>query len=178
MSYGTKEYRIEGPQLLKAVWRHHPSGFDVGFATPIEWMPLALESELLPGCFQHTDAFRDDFLPDAVSGDDSDLESFHVRRTLSLLGRQQWRQRSYIRDRIQGLDDSNDFLGLRLWPFGEFRASSEFCDCFVKSHGIGGTALAKIRSAADDSAVFQMNFQLKTSFCRSRHSPLPGPRKN
>src|SRR6266849_2888081 len=122
-------------------------------------MPLALESELPPGCLQHTDALRNDFLPDAVSGDDGNLEGFHVRHTLSLLGRQQWRQRSYVRDRIQGLDDSDDFLGLRLWPFGEFRASSEFCGCFVKSHGIGGTALAKIRSAGDDSAVFQMNLQ-------------------
>src|SRR6266566_626334 len=77
MPNGTQEDRVEWPQLLDTVCRHHLSGFNVSFATPVERVPVEPESKALACRFQHSNAFRHHFFPDAIACDDRDVESFH-----------------------------------------------------------------------------------------------------
>src|SRR5467141_1147175 len=136
MPNGAEEDSVERPQLLQAIGGHHLSGLSVSFTTPIEGVPVQSKTKALPGRFQHANAFRHHFLSDAVSRDNRDVESFHVRQTLSF-----------------------SFFGLDARPVCEFGAAPEFCRRFFKSHGVRGATLAKISSAGDDSAVLQMDFQ-------------------
>src|SRR6266699_2263921 len=161
MPNGAEEDSVERPQLLQAIGGHHLSGFNVSFTTPIEGVPVQSKTKALPCYFQHANAFRHYFLSDAVSGDNCDVESFHVRQTLSFsfLGCQQRRKRTHIRGGIQGADKSDYFLGLTARPVCVFGASPEFCRCFFKSHGIRRATLPKISPACDDSVVLQMDFQ-------------------
>src|SRR5882762_105307 len=161
MANGAEEDSVERPQLLQAVGGHHLSGLDVSFATPIEGVPVHLESKAPSRRFQREHAFGHHFFPDAVSGDDCDIESFHVRGTLSFsfFGCQQRRKRAHIRGRIYGADKSYYLLGLGPRPVRIFGASSELGRRFFKSHGVRGAALAKLGPARDDPSVLQMNFQ-------------------
>src|SRR6266699_631277 len=77
VSNGAQEDRVEWPQLLDTVCGHHLSGFNVSFATPVERVPVESESKALPCRFQHANAFRHHFFPDAIACDDRDVESFH-----------------------------------------------------------------------------------------------------
>src|ERR1700688_4217336 len=77
VSNRAQEDGIEWPQLLDTVCGHHLSGFKVSFATPVEWVPVELESKALSCSFQHPNAFRHHFFPDAIACDDRYVESFH-----------------------------------------------------------------------------------------------------
>src|ERR1700688_1754854 len=77
MSDRAQEDGIEWPQLLNAISGHHLPGFNVSFATPVERVPFEPESKAMSCRFQHSNAFRHYFFPDAVPCDDRDVESFH-----------------------------------------------------------------------------------------------------
>src|ERR1700730_3494702 len=93
MTDGAEEDGVEGAQLLQAVGGHHAPGLDVGFAAPIEFLPAALETETAPGGFDNTNPFGNDFLTDAVTGNDRDFEGFH--RTENGLSRACMAQTAY-----------------------------------------------------------------------------------
>src|SRR3979411_581784 len=79
VSDSAQEDSVKRPQLLNAVRRHHASGLDIGFATPIERVPLELESKALSGGFQNPDALRNHFFPNTISGNHCYVESLHGR---------------------------------------------------------------------------------------------------
>ena len=79
MAHGSQKDGVERPQLLQTIGRHHLSGFHVGFAAPIELLPFELEPKALPCCFEHADAFGNDFFPDAIAGEYGNIERFHFR---------------------------------------------------------------------------------------------------
>src|SRR5215467_12775068 len=85
VSHGTQKDRVEWPQLLDTIGRHHLPSLDIIVATPIKLVPVEAESEALPSRFQHTDAFRNHFFPDAVTCDDCNFESFHGCQTYPFL---------------------------------------------------------------------------------------------
>src|SRR6267378_2245894 len=82
MSHSAKEDGVKRPELLQAIGGHHLSGFDVSLATPIERVPVELESKAVSCRFQHSDAFGHHFFSDAISRNDCNIESFHERRSL------------------------------------------------------------------------------------------------
>src|SRR5260370_11114022 len=67
MANGAEEDSVKRPQLLQAVGGHHLSGLYVGFATPIECVPVHLESKAPSRLFQREHSFVHPFFPDAVS---------------------------------------------------------------------------------------------------------------
>src|SRR5205085_8802174 len=68
----TEKHGIVGPQLIESVFRHHAAGLGVGLAAPVEFAPLQRKA-VAPRCrFQRVNAFRHDFAPDAVAGDNGD----------------------------------------------------------------------------------------------------------
>src|SRR5207245_7666691 len=77
VSHGTQEDRVERPQLLDTIGRHHLPSLDISFATPIKRVPVESESEALSCHFQHTDAFWHHLFPNAVACDDRYVESSH-----------------------------------------------------------------------------------------------------
>src|SRR6267378_1548470 len=82
MSNSAKEDGVKRPELLQTICRHHLSGLNVGFTTPVECVPVPSKTKALSRGFQHADAFGQHFFPDAVSRNDCNIESFHVRRSL------------------------------------------------------------------------------------------------
>src|SRR4051812_14235133 len=56
--------------------RHPPPVLVVVLATPVEMVELKRNAKFPRGCLQHANAFRHDFFPDAVTGDNSDLVAF------------------------------------------------------------------------------------------------------
>src|SRR5882724_4450712 len=82
MSNCAKEDRVKRPELLQAICRHHLSGLHVGFTTPVECVPVPSKTKALSRSFQHADAFGHHLFPDAVSCNDCNIESFHVRSSL------------------------------------------------------------------------------------------------
>src|SRR5207237_6506112 len=81
VSHGTQEDRVERPQLLDTIGRHHLPSLDINVATPIKRLPVESEPEALSCRFQHTDAFWHYLFPDAVACDDCNIESFHGCQT-------------------------------------------------------------------------------------------------
>src|SRR2546427_10244953 len=77
VSHGTQEDRVERPQLLDTIGRHHLPSLDINVATPIKRLPVESESEALSCRFQHTDAFWHHLFPNAVACDDRDVDSSH-----------------------------------------------------------------------------------------------------
>ena len=61
----------------EAVFRHHFSVFREVVAAPGFFVELELDVEFARGRFEHAHAFGDDFLADAVTGDDGDFVGFH-----------------------------------------------------------------------------------------------------
>jgi hypothetical protein len=118
-----QEDDVERPQLLKAILRHPLSSLHVSFTAPIESLPVALEPISLSRRVKHADAFWNNFFPDAVSGDDRDVQLLHVTSTLPFLGRNQRQNGAHIGCGIQGFDESDDFSSLGLLPFCIFGAS-------------------------------------------------------
>src|SRR5882762_2535147 len=159
VSHGAEEDSVKRPQLLDTIRRHHLRGLYVGFAAPLECIPVALKSKMSPRGVQHPDAFWNHLFSDAVACDDCDVEGFHARCTLPFFRGKQWKQRAHIRNRIQGLNKCDDFLGLDLWPVCRFGTSPEFGRCFFKSHGIRRAALGKIGPTRDHSPILQMDLQ-------------------
>ncbi len=103
MADGAEKDRIEEAQSFEPVGRHHLPGLDIGLAAPIEFAPFEREA-VAPGRLLHNrDAFRHDFAPDAVAGDDRDpIAVCHVRflpserpivRRLPLADNKIWQQR-------------------------------------------------------------------------------------
>src|SRR5258708_12398221 len=83
MATGAEEDSVKRPQLLQAVGGHHLSGLCVGFATPIEGVPVHLESKAPSRRFPREHAFGHPFFPDSVPADYLLLESSHVPCSLS-----------------------------------------------------------------------------------------------
>src|SRR2546427_10335770 len=69
---------------------------------------------------------------------------------------------------MQAFDESDYFVRLDPRPACESSTSAEFLSRFLKSHGIGRAALAKISAACDDSSVLQVDFQ------QGCHLVIPG----
>src|SRR5260370_33567676 len=78
MPHSSQESGVQLPKLLKAIGRHHLSVLHVSFATPIELLPVKFKSKTLSCCFEHANAFRNDLFADAISGDDGNVERFHL----------------------------------------------------------------------------------------------------
>src|ERR1700704_5143478 len=85
MSYRSEEDGVKGPQLLDAIRRHHFSGREVGFATPIERVPVQLKSKALPCRIQHSDALWNHLFADTVARNDCNFKSLHLPRSLSVM---------------------------------------------------------------------------------------------
>jgi hypothetical protein len=77
-SDGAQENRIVPCDQVKAVLRHHPARLPVGFAAPVEMVPLELDAEAPPGALQYPEALRHDLLADPVAGNNGDSMSDHV----------------------------------------------------------------------------------------------------
>ena len=73
VSHGTEENGVKGPELLDAVRWHHPAGFHIRFAAPIQVLPTEAESKALPCDLENPHAFGDNFLADAVSEDNRNV---------------------------------------------------------------------------------------------------------
>ena len=87
MSHSAQENSLEWAKLFNSVGGHHLAGLDVGFAAPVERVPLELKSKALAGCFEHTNAFGNHLFPNPVPGNDCDVEGFHGQlRSFSFLG--------------------------------------------------------------------------------------------
>src|SRR5215475_12029350 len=56
--------------LLQPILRHHPAGLAIGFARPVEMIPLELDSEAAPRRIEHPNTFRHNFLADTVARND------------------------------------------------------------------------------------------------------------
>src|ERR1700694_5958290 len=100
VSDSAQEDSVKRPQLLNAVRRHHASGLDIGFATPIERVPFELESKALSCGFQNPDALRNYFFPNAISGNHCYVERFHGRCGLLFLDSPQRCEPLPIRTRV------------------------------------------------------------------------------
>ena len=68
-----QEDTVKVSQLFQTVRRHHATGFEVGLAAPIEVEPGEVNAIATACCFEHPDAFGDDFAPDSIARDDRDL---------------------------------------------------------------------------------------------------------
>src|SRR5262249_8800048 len=77
VAHRAEEDRVERFELRDAVFRHHAPRFDVAFAAPIEMAPVEGKAETLAGGFQYANAFRHDFLADAIAGNHRDHVGFH-----------------------------------------------------------------------------------------------------
>ena len=75
---GAEVNRVVFFELLQAIVGHHHAVFGVVITTPVELIELELDVELAADGFQHAQAFGHDFLADAVTGNDSDTERFHL----------------------------------------------------------------------------------------------------
>src|SRR5581483_9097105 len=62
--------RIVRADLREPVVRHHRAGLEISLAAPVEMIPGEAQPVLRSGRFEHADPLRDDFLADAVAGDD------------------------------------------------------------------------------------------------------------
>src|SRR6266404_7443188 len=149
MTHGSQEDGIERPQMLQTISRHHLSGFQESFATPIKFMPVELESKMLSCRFKHANAFRHDLFPNAVPGDNCNAEGFHLGCDSSFIERKQPQKNSDIIHRFQCVYISDEVLDFVFGPLGIVRASSEFCRRFVKSHRISGAALGKVSAPSE-----------------------------
>src|SRR5262245_22142568 len=56
--------------LLQPILGHHPAGLAIGFARPVEMIPLEFDSETAPRRIEHPNAFRHDFPADTVARND------------------------------------------------------------------------------------------------------------
>jgi len=63
---------LEATELLEPVLRHHAAGARVHLAAPVEVGPREIHPEAAPRRLEHPDAFGQDFLADAVAGNDRD----------------------------------------------------------------------------------------------------------
>ncbi len=80
MADGAEKDRIEQPQPVEPVGRHHLTGLDIGLAAPVEFAPFEREAKAPGRPLHHRNAFRHHFAPDAVAGDDRDpIAVCHVR---------------------------------------------------------------------------------------------------
>ena len=77
VSNSAEENGVKGPELRDAVRGHHSSGFDIGFAAPVEAFPGNEEPKALCCSFQNQHAFRHNFFADAISRNNRDVESSH-----------------------------------------------------------------------------------------------------
>src|SRR5579859_806633 len=80
MAYGAKENCVKRPQLRQTIIRHHLSGLHIPFAAPVKRTPLHPKIETTPRRFQYTNTFRNNFLSDAIAGNDRNVESSHLLR--------------------------------------------------------------------------------------------------
>src|SRR5260370_6719811 len=99
----SEENSVEGPQLPQAVVRHHFSGLRVRFAAPVKRVPMQAKIDTRPRRFEHANTLGTNFLSDAISGDDRNVESFHqFLFTNTLILRQRAPMRRFTCPRADG----------------------------------------------------------------------------
>ena len=79
-AHGPEQDRVEGPQPLEPVRRHHDAVLGIVAAGIRELLEFHLEGKLCGQRLQHSDAFRDDLQADAVPRDQGHAMG-HVRRS-------------------------------------------------------------------------------------------------
>ena len=77
-SHGAEEDRLERPEPVETVFRHHAAGFGVALAAPVERRPLDVEAEPAARGVEDAHAFGHDFLADPVAGDRGDTVSHRI----------------------------------------------------------------------------------------------------
>jgi len=66
----TEKNCIKSAELLDTIGRHHGTGFEIAFATPVEILPLEGYAKNGGNCLENLDALRYDFLAYAITRDD------------------------------------------------------------------------------------------------------------
>src|SRR4029077_12557253 len=87
VTHRSKKDCIERAQLFQPVLWHHPSGFEIGLATPVEMVPRQRKIKTARCRLQDANPFGDDFAADAVAFDHCDFVILQVssnRPTLAL----------------------------------------------------------------------------------------------
>src|SRR5262249_59665913 len=66
-SHGAEEDRLELPEPVEPVFRHHAAGLGVALAAPVERRPLDVEAEPASGRVEDAHALGHDFFADSVT---------------------------------------------------------------------------------------------------------------
>src|ERR1700751_5843309 len=78
ISHSSKEDRVEPPQLVDTIRRHHLACSSVGFAAPVKLAPIELKAESARRCLEDSNAFRYHLFADSITGYYRDVEGLHT----------------------------------------------------------------------------------------------------